>query len=72
MVVTNTQMWDWLWNWILNRSWRRFEAYDRKMSTYLVAISSRKMALKVLLVKSQTKMRMVLMDSGEKVIFVKK
>ena len=56
----------------MNRSWRRFEAYDRKMSTYLVAISSRKMALKVLLVKSQTKMRMVLMDSGEKVIFVKK
>ena len=46
MVVTNTQMWDWLWNWILNRSWRRFEAYDRKMSTYLVAISSRKMGIK--------------------------
>ena len=72
MVVTNTQMWNWLWKWILNRSWRSFEAYDRKMSTYLVTIISRKWALKVLLIKSQTKMRIMLMDSGEKVIFVKK
>lgn len=46
MVVTNTQMWDWLWNWILTRSWRRFEAYNRKMFTYLVAISRRKMGIK--------------------------
>lgn len=46
MVVTNTQMWNWLWNWILSRSWRSFEAYDRKMSTDLVAVISRKMGIK--------------------------
>lgn len=39
-------MCNWLWKWILNRSWRSFEAYDRKMSTYLVAIISRKMGIK--------------------------
>ena len=39
-------MWNWLWKWILTRSWRNFEAHDRKMSTCLVAIISRKIGIK--------------------------